>query len=265
MNTIQTFIVEDAKGIVLTVHGSGEHIGRYKHVAKWLNENNISMFGGDLPGLGRAAGIRGHIEQFDDYLKKIREWHNYIKQNWPNTPIFILGHSLGGLIVLRYLQELEDKSEFKGAIVSSPAVSIGIEAPEWQIKTAELLRKIWPTFRLKSGIKANQVSRDPVVVKNYEDDPYVYSKISVNWYFEFLKAIKEVWDNIDDLKGIDLLYLQAGEDQLVKPEAASEYVNKANNNRINFYLIPDLYHEIFNEPEKEEYLQLMSDWITART
>lgn len=261
MNTLEKYIVGDAKAIVLIVHGSGEHFGRYKHVAKWLNDNGISVLGGDLPGLGKATGIRGHIDSFVDYLYKVDEWFNIVKEEWPNTPKFIFGHSLGGLIVIRYLEKMANKKELAGAILSSPAVSIGIEVPKWQLTTANLLRKLWPTFRLKSGITASQVSRDPLIVEEYANDPLVYSKVSINWFFEFQEAIASAWKEQEKLKNINLLYLQAGADLLVNPEQAVKFAESVNSQQLTFHLIPELYHEIFNEPEKETYLKLMTDWI----
>ena len=263
METFQTYLVDEAKAIVLTVHGSGEHIGRYLHVAKRLNSKGFSMVGGDLPGLGTSKKIRGHIERFDDYLHKVEEWYSYTRKQWPNLPIFILGHSLGGLIVLRYLQEKQDVSEIAGAIVSSPAVSIGVEVPKWQLATAKVLEKLWPTFRMKSGIQANQVSRDPVVVANYGKDPLTFSKVSIRWFFEFNRAIEEVWEKADRLKQIKLLYLQAGADQLVNPKEADQFSEKISNEKLTYHHIPNLYHEILNEPEKEEYLELMTDWMNG--
>jgi len=264
MNTMEKYIVDNAKAIVLIIHGSGEHFGRYKHVVKWLNENGISVIGGDLPGLGKAPGIRGHIDSFDDYLYKVDEWFNAMKADFPNTPKFIFGHSLGGLIVIRYLEKMANKKELTGAILSSPAVSIGIDVPGWQLTTANFLRRLWPTFRLKSGITASQVSRDPLVVKQYASDPLVYSKVSINWFFEFQDAIASAWKEQEKLKDIDLLYLQAGADLLVNPEQASKFAEQVHSEQLTFHLIPELYHEIFNEPEKETYLKLMTNWIYLR-
>ncbi len=261
METLKEYLVANQKAIVLTIHGSGEHIGRYAHVAEWLNQKQISMIGGDLPGLGTSKEIRGHIHQFSDYLEKVKEWLSYMKQKWPNTPRFIFGHSLGGLIVLRYLEELKDKKWIEGAIVSSPAVSIGIDVPKWQLVTAKALEKLWPTFRLKSGITANQVSRDKQVVEKYASDPLVYSKVSIRWFFEFQKAIETVWERKDRLQNINLLYLQAGADQLVDPLEATKFTEEVHSDQLEYHLIPDLYHEIFNEPEKEQYLTLFSNWI----
>ncbi|OEF97894.1 hypothetical protein BHF71_10945 [Vulcanibacillus modesticaldus] len=256
-------MVDDGKAIVVAVHGSGEHLGRYKHIAKWLNDSQISMIGGDLPGLGRAKGKRGHIDDFNDYLREVDKWIKFAKENWPDLPIFLYGHSMGGLIVLRYIETLEDKDLLNGVIVTSPAIKIGVTIPKWQLVIASLLEKIWPTFRMKSGIKPDQVSRDPNVVEQYTKDPLVYGKVSIGWFFEFVKAIEEVWKNVDKINNLNfpILYLQAGADQLVDPKAADQFVELLHKEKVTYRNIPNLYHEIFNEPEKEEYLKIMTEWI----
>ncbi len=267
METIQNFTVQDAKAIVLVIHGSGEHIGRYKHLAEWLNNYKISMVGGDLPGLGRSKEKRGHIDDFNDYLEKVDEWLTDIKARYANLPIFLFGHSMGGLIVLRYLEEIKDKGTLKGAIITSPGISIGVDIPKWQLITAGLLKKIWPTFRLKSGIMPHQVSRSPEIVNQYDKDPLNYEKVSISWFYEFQKAIDEVWEKVDRINTLKLpmLFLQAGADQLVKPQAAREFVEKLNSDQVEYHHIPNLYHEIINEPEKEIYLQMISEWIIKKT
>jgi len=222
LETIQTFHVDHAKAIVLVIHGSGEHIGRYRHLAEWLNERQIAMVGGDLPGLGRSKEKKGHIDDFNDYLIKVDEWLRFIRENWPSIPVFLFGHSMGGLIVLRYLEELTDIGRIKGAIVTSPGISIAVEIPKWQLVTARLLKKIWPSFRMKSGIQPYQVSRSPEIVNQYDKDPLNYNKVSISWFFEFTKAMEEVWGKTDRISRLNLpvLFLQAGEDQLVDPKAA---------------------------------------------
>jgi len=266
MQTMQTFLADNAKAVVLIVHGSGEHIGRYQHVAKWLNQHNITVVGGDLPGLGTSTEKRGHIANFNDYLTKVDEWLANIQETWNNLPIFILGHSLGGLIVLRYLEGLGDSSQLTGAIVTSPAIEIRVKIPKWQLATAKVLTRIWPTLRLKSGVQAIHVSRDPIIVEKYRKDPLNYGKVSLSWFIEFQKAMQLVWEESERIKqlNIPLLYLQAGGDLIVNPEAAERLINRINSEEITFQKIPELYHEILNEPEKEIYLELMTDWIAGK-
>lgn len=267
METLQTFLADHSKAIVLVIHGSGEHIGRYRHMAEWLNESGISMIGGDLPGLGKSTMRRGHIDYFDDYLLKVDQWLKYVQHSYPSTPVFLYGHSMGGLIVLRYLQEFQEAKKLKGVILTSPAVSIGVKIPKWQLIVAEGLKKVWPTFQMKSGIQPYQVSRSPEVADQYDKDPLNYNKVTIGWFFEFQKAIEEVWKRTDVIRRLDLpmLFLQAGADLLVNPLEADRFVQQLQMDELEYHHIPGLYHEIINEPEKEIYLKLITEWILNKS
>jgi len=263
METLQKFLVDSPKAIVLTIHGAGEHIGRYTHVAKWLNQNQISMIGGDLPGLGTSKERRGHIDSFDDYLKKVDQWLIHVQNEYPTIPILLFGHSMGGLIVLRYLQEYGNRHSLIGVILTSPAIRLGMKVPDWQLNLAQFLAKIWPTFKMKSGIKAEDLTHDMDIVKENRTDPLVFGKVTIQWFFEFQRAMEEVWNKKDQIASLQLpiLYMQAGKDALVEPEASKEYINGLDQKRIQFYFLPGLYHEVFNEIGKEEYMGMMTQWI----
>ena len=261
METLQKFLISPSKATVLLIHGAGEHIGRYQHVGEWLNQHGISMIGGDLPGLGRSKETRGHISDFNQYLEKVDQWLDFVKKEYPDQPIFLFGHSMGGLIVLRYLQERAE--ELSGVIVTSPAIRLGMKIPAWQVKLAEIMVKIWPTLRLKSGIKAEQLTHDEAIVKANQVDPLVQGKVTIQWFFEFQKSIQEFWAEVDFLKDLDfrLLYLQAGEDALVDPQASKDFVREMQSDKIDFHFLPGLYHEVLNEVDREKYLKMIVDWI----
>lgn len=266
METIQTYLVDNPKAVVLTIHGSGEHFGRYKHVAEWFNQNQIAMIGGDLPGLGKSKEKRGHVNNFQDYLNKVDEWLKYTQEKLPNTPIFLFGHSMGGLIVLRYMEELKNKNAIKGFIVTSPGISLKLKVPKWEVTMAKVLNNIFPTMKLENGIKSNQVSRSKNIVDKYGTDPLNYSKVSVRWFIEFQNAMKEVWEKADNINKLDipLIFIQAGEDQLVDANEADKFSKLLNNESFTYLNVPGLYHEILNEPEKETYLKLLTDWISEK-
>ncbi len=266
MENIKEYLIEDPKAVVLTIHGLGEHFGRYKHVGEWLNKNKIIMVGSDLPGFGTSTEMLGHIDNFNEYLIKVDDWVKYINNKWPNLPIFLFGHSLGGLIVLRYLEELDINNSLKGVIVTSPSISVKLKVPEWQIFLAKGLKKIYPTLRLNSGIKSEHVSRSPEIVEKYGTDPLNYGKVSAGLYYEFQTAIRIAWEKVDRINKtkIPILFLQAGDDQLVDANKADEFVKYINKEQITYLNIPGLYHEIINEPEKEIYLKMITEWILGK-
>lgn len=266
MENIREYLINDPKAIVLTIHGLGEHFGRYEHVGEWLNQNKIVMVGSDLPGFGVSTERRGHIDDFNEYLTKVDEWLKYINNKWPNLPVFLFGHSLGGLIVLRYIEERDVSNSLKGVIVTSPSISVKLKVPEWQIILAKGLKKIYPTLSFNSGIKSEHVSRSKDIVEKYGTDSLNYGKVSAGLYYEFQTAIKIVWEKIERINEtkIPILFLQAGDDQLVDANKADEFVKNINKEQITYLNIPGLYHEVFNEPEKEKYLKMLSEWILER-
>lgn len=266
MAKIIEYVIDKPRAIVLTVHGLGEHIGRYKHVGEWLNSQQIIMVGGDLPGFGTSKPPLGHIDSFEDYLDQVDRWLEYAHEQWPGVSVFLFGHSLGGLIALRYLEKRNMAEQLSGVAVTSPSLSVKLELPGWQLWLAGILRKIAPMVKLDSGIQPEHVSRHPDIIKEYGVDPLNYGKVSAGLFYEFQTAMKSAWTDVDAINqaGLPVLFLQAGEDQLVNPDQADEFVKLVNRELITYINIPSLYHEVFNEPERDVYLKLFSDWILER-
>lgn len=263
MARIIEYYVDNPKAVVLTIHGLGEHFGRYQHVGEWLNSQQIIMVGGDLPGFGTSKQLSGHIDSFDDYLNQVEEWINYTRDKWPNIPLVLFGHSLGGLIALRYLQKRESVGVLSAVAVTSPSISVKLEVKGGLLFITNILRKIAPKIRFNSGIKSEDVSRHPEIREKYGTDPLNHGKVSAGLYYETQLAIKEVWEDVDEINHarIPLLFLQAGSDQLVDADKADEFAKLIDRELINYINIPSLYHEVFNEPERDIYLKLFSDWI----
>ncbi len=259
-------IVDNPKAVVLTIHGLGEHFGRYKHVGEWLNSQQINMVGGDLPGFGTSKEPLGHIDSFNDYLNQVGKWVTYTKDKWPELPIILFGHSLGGLIALRYLEKRETAGILTGVAVTSPSISVKLETSGGLLFLANILRKFAPKIKFPSGIKAEDVSRHPEIRETYSTDPLNYGKVSAGLFYEMQLAINEAWEDVEEINraGIPLLFLQAGNDQLVDADQADEFAKLVDRELINYINIPSLYHEIFNEPERDIYLKLFSDWILER-
>lgn len=266
MARVKEYTVENPKAVVLTIHGLGEHFGRYKHVGEWLNSQQINMVGGDLPGFGTSNQTRGHIDDFNDYLNQVEQWINYTSDKWPKTPLILYGHSLGGLIVLRYLQTRELPAMLVGVAVTSPAISVKLELSSGLLFIANILRKISPKIKFDSRIKPEDVSRDPEIREEYAIDPLNYGKMSLGLFYEMQSAITKVWEDVDEINRakMPLLFLQAGNDQLVDTDQADEFAKLINHELINYINIPSLYHEVFNEPERDIYLKLFSDWVLER-
>ncbi|BCJ85084.1 alpha/beta hydrolase [Effusibacillus dendaii] len=252
------------EGAVLIVHGAGEHSGRYQHVIEFLRNRQFAVFAGDLPGLGRSGGRRGHIDQFQQYVDCLKNWLLEVSREVGDRPIFLLGHSMGGLVTIRLLQHPNaEQLPIRGAVVTSPCLRLRMRVPKWQQKLAKLLLRIAPKLRIPNRIRANDVCRSEAVASQYRQDPNMEFRVSVRWYHELQKAMKDALLQAGSVKH-PLLILQAGADRLVDPEAAIVFAERLTVVDRSLKLYPGLYHELLNEPEQEVVLGDLTNWIKSR-
>lgn len=251
--------VEQPKGTVVIIHGSGEYFGRYQWVAKKLNEAGYCVFGGDLPGLGRSYGKKGHIDHFADYYHIVNQWVNEARKI--QEPVFLFGHSMGGLLVIRYLERYPSEV-LKGVIVTSPCLGLVRKVSPFLEGMVGIFNRFHPSLCLPSGIRPEHVSRDPAIVHQYQTDPLIIKKVSVRWYLELKKEMELSIEETDLYPSIPTLVMQAGKDQIVDQRKTKNWVERMyNNSPIQYIEWPELYHELFNEPEKEEVFEKLADWM----
>jgi len=254
----------DRKGILVLIHGTGEHHGRYQQLAIYLNQHGWDVHSGDLPGWGRSPGLKGHIDAFDQYLATTDSWVEEAVAESAGQPVFLLGHSLGGLIVARYTQVYGRAQQLKGAILSSPLLQLKMTVPAWQISLAALANRIWPTLRLHNNLDASMVSRDVEIQQAYLSDPLNYAKVSVRWFFEIQQEMARAWEDRERFT-IPLLVMQAGADQIVDADAVEHFVAGIDQADLQWHRFPGLQHEIFNEPERQMVYETVVRWLENRT
>jgi lysophospholipase len=254
------WLTSQQQAVVVLVHGTGEHYGRYEHVAAFLNEHGFDVYTGDLPGWGHSAGRKGHIDSFEQYLDTVRVWvDEALNASQGIRPVFLLGHSLGGLVATRFVQSYGRKREIKGLVLTSPCLKLKLAVPAWKEQLAQWLDRVWPTLAMPNGITPDMVSRDRVVQAAYSSDPLNYSKVSVRWFQELNRAMAQAWQERDRLD-IPTLVLQAGDDRLIDADAIERFVEGMGGDAA-FHRFPDLRHEVLNEPEREQVMQWMVRWM----
>ncbi|MFC7063910.1 alpha/beta hydrolase [Halobacillus seohaensis] len=242
-----------AKATIVLVHGAFEHSGRYSHLLERLRHDGYDVISEDLPGQGVTAGRKGHIRSFDDYLHKLMKW---MDQADPNKPMFLLGHSMGGLVVIRTLQKF--KPHVSGVILSSPALGILNGATKPLEIISMFLNVFWPTFQVDSPLKPEMVTTNPEVIKRDKEDSLMLEKVSVRWYIEFQKAIKIAFKEVEEFPNVPLLVMQAGEDLMVDRGKTNEWFHQIESIEKIYKEWPGYYHEILNELEWEQaYLYMM--------
>lgn len=255
----QKWILENnPKAIIILVHGLGEHIGRYDHVANYFNQRNIAMFGFDHRGHGKTTGRRGHISSTEDYFQDIDHMIELAKKEFPGAPIFLYGHSLGGNMVLNY--SLKKKPEIRGVICTSPGLAVGQPVPPAKLFLAKILKTVLPSMTMDNGLDVDNLSHDPEVIQKYKDDPLVHPMISAKLAMDMFANGAWVLENAKVFP-IPLLLMAGEEDHIVNLDVIEQFAKKVPAELITFEICKGLFHEIHNEYEKEQVFQKMYSWI----
>ncbi|MCB0508538.1 MAG: lysophospholipase [Bacteroidetes bacterium] len=245
------------KAVICLVHGFGEHSSRYDHVAQFFTDNGYAMIAFDQRGHGRTEGKRGHFVSYDEVLNDVDNLLNQAEINFPNLPKILYGHSMGGNVVANYALKRQPKN-IKGVILSSPFFNTAFQPPAIKLAAGRLMRNIFPSFSLPSGLDANDISRDKDVVKKYQNDPMVFDLISSKAGIELIEFGQEAVKNANQLKLPTLLF-HGTADKLTSYDSSKQFAQNAGK-LVTFITYDGLYHECHNEPEKAEVLKNMLNW-----
>jgi acylglycerol lipase len=250
----------NVKAVLLVVHGLGEHCGRYMNVVNHFVPLGYAVYGFDLIGHGKSEGVREFVERFEDYTNTLAIYYNTVKGWQTGKPIFLLGHSMGGLIASYYL--LDHQTDFRGAIISAPSIKVSDGISQATVIMGKILSALAPKVGLLP-LDANDISRDPEVVKAYVDDPLVFhGKMPARLAAELLKAMLHVTAEADKIT-LPFIIVQGSEDKLVDPGGAQMLYEKASSKDKTIRVYEGLHHEVFNEPERARVLQDVETWLAA--
>ena len=247
---VQHWPAETPSRLVVLVHGYGEHIGRYEHVARALVERGSSVVGPDHAGHGRSPGDRALVEDFEAIVDDLRA---VVQRARGDLPVVMVGHSMGGLIATRYAQRHRD--DLAGLVLSGPAIGLSPVFEGW-LNGPEL-----PSDPIDGAV----LSRDLSVGEAYVADPLVYHG---GWKRPTLEAFVAADEAIAAGPGfgdLPLLYVHGGEDQLVPVVLARPIVERLAGPDSDLRIIEGARHEVFNELDKDETIALVADFAERVT
>ena len=253
----------DARGTIVIVHGLGEHIGRYAHVAARLNAGRWSVVGYDQRGHGASPGERGRIAAGDDLLVDLAAVVDDARAE-ASGPLVLLGHSLGGLVVARFVAgALESprppwQRDVDALVLSSPALDIGMTGAKRALLAT--LETLTPNLGIGNGLDATGISRDAAVVAAYRADPLVHDRIAPR-LVRFLADAGPTVLALAPRWRVPTLLLYAGSDRLVVPAGSAAFAAAAPAAVVTARPFTSLFHEIFNEPEQDEVLGVLTAWL----
>ena len=251
----------DPRAAILLVHGLAEHGGRYEELGRRMAAFGISTYALDLRGHGLSDGRRGHADRFEVLLQDVDRFRREIAGIAEDLPTFILGHSMGGLITARYIEEYD--ASFAGAIITSPWLATGMAIPRWKVLAAGVLNKLMPALPMAAGIDAEYLSHDPTVIARYKDDPLVHGKITPRLFSEASMAMGLVMQRSERVR-IPILFLLAGDDRIVDMKKSEAFARSLKISDVTIRILPDYYHEVLNDYDRNIAHHAIRDWIFAR-
>jgi alpha-beta hydrolase superfamily lysophospholipase len=250
----------DIKGVICLVHGLGEHNGRYLHWAEKLVDAGYAALISDLRGHGKSGGQRGHTPSFDHYADDVSILLEAAAGSYPGKPVFLYGHSLGGLIVLYYL--VQRRPEITGAVVTGPALHSAVAEQKVKVFLARLLGSIAPAGSMPSGLEQEAISSDLAVVETYRKDPLVHDRVSFGFGKQSLQAIDYVFNNASRIN-LPLLIMHGTDDRLAYASGVKELAELLPGD-YTLKLWEGLYHEIHNETEQDEVFTYLKKWLDSK-
>jgi alpha-beta hydrolase superfamily lysophospholipase len=252
------------RGRLMLVHGLGEHVGRYAHVAAVLNALGWSVRAYDQRGHGRSEGPRGALPCADALLRDLALALDGFEGE---GPLVLLGHSMGGAVAARFVAESLQTAPaawsrpIAALVLSSPALAATLSTgQQWLLKIARLLA---PNQPVSNGLQPDWICRDPQVVRAYQADPNVHDRITARLTQFILDAGEEVRGLAPEWR-VPTLLMWAAKDRCVDARGSEAFAAGAPAGVVTARAWPGLAHEIFNEPEQREVLAALTDWLDQR-
>lgn len=238
---------------ILIIHGLTGHSGRYGELVTTFTNSGYAIFGVDLPGHGRSSGEKVYVDTFKTYVSVIKEAVYRIKRLYPERPLFLLGHSMGGLITTEYLTQ--EDNQIAGAILSCPSIKTTKPVSRIKYLLSLFLSSVYPTFHIQ------KLNTNKCKTLCESTDPYVYrGKITARLSVEILKAMKRVLQNAKKIS-TPLLILQCVNDSLVSPEGATTLFRQISSEDKTLKLYTTQSHEMLSSTDNSSVYSDLRHWL----
>ncbi len=251
----------DPKGVVVLCHGYAEHARRYDHVAQRFGEAGLVTYALDLRGHGRSGGKRVYLKNIAEYTDDFHHLVGIAAAEHPGLKRVVLGHSMGGGVVFAY--GIEHPDDYALMVLSGPAVYAQDAVSSVMISVAKVVGSILPGLPVEK-LPTEAVSRDPHVVAAYMADPMVHhGKLPAG----IAKALFDVGESMPRRASAltaPLLVVHGGQDKLIPVAGSERLVECVGSTDATLKVYPELYHEVFNEPERAKVLDDVVSWIEVR-
>ena len=248
------------RAVLVVVHGFGEHSELYRHLAEYFVDRGYEVFALDLRGHGRSAGARGFIRRWSEYREDVDTLMTLAEESAPSLPVFLVGHSMGGLIAIEYA--LHYPKRLAGVIAMGPALGeIGVS--RFLLRLSRLLSRVWPRFGLDTGLDSANMSRDPKVVERLDADPMAHGRGTARLGTEVVDTIARVRQRADDLR-VPILLQHGEDDKVALPDGTRWFFDRVGHPDKTLKTYPGGYHNLFVDINWKEVLADIDTWVSER-
>ena len=248
------------KAVLINLHGLGDHSGLYPTLASHFPAQGIALYAYDMRGNGRSPGQRAYLRAWDEYRDDLRAFLDQVRKWEVGVPLFLLGNSLGGLVVLDYA--LHYPAGLRGVIAAAPPLGeVGV--PPILMALGRIMSRIWPRFSLKVGMDLSGLARDPAVVNTVLADPLFHRRGTARLSTEVTAAIRRVQTRAASLS-VPLLLLHGSADRMVPPEGSRRFFSRVHQTDRELREYPGAYHGLFADIGHEQVLEDVERWLGSR-
>lgn len=248
------------RATLINLHGLGDHSGLYPSIAAHFPVRNFAVYAYDMRGNGRSPGQRAYLRHWDEYRNDLHAFIQQVRIWQAGSPIFVLGHSLGGLVVLDYA--IHFPAELSGVIAAAPPLGrVGV--PPLLMALGKVMSRIWPRFSLEVGMDLSGLSRDPAVIQTVLSDPLFHRRGTARLSTEVTAAIARVQSRARDL-AVPLMILHGSADRMVPPDGSREFFQKVRHPIREFREYPGAYHGLFADWDQTRVLDDVERWLSVR-
>lgn len=249
---------------LLITHGLGEHSDAYHEFAQELADYDLQISAWDLRGHGRSQGPRGAISDIYQLSQDFEIFVRYVlKLAHSDQPVMLMGHSMGGLVLLKSLLGLRELHACP-LILSSPFLGVALPVPQWKRQASGVISQIAPKFTLDAGLPPQLLTRDPERLQRYERDPLRHQKISAGLFESALSAIESVFFHAGTYQA-PVFTIASESDPVVDSREIRQFTSHLPNPANQSHWLPGRLHEVFNDLGREDAFAALKAFIEAQT
>jgi lysophospholipase len=248
---------------LVIVHGYGEHCGRYGEFMTWMADRGVACFSFDFRGHGRSSGRRGYVRRWEEYGDDLRAFLAQPRLRWDDgPPLFVLGHSHGGLVVpAAAIEASMDLTGVAGVVLTSPYLHNAVPVPLHRRVVARIFNPFVPWARFRSGVRPEWLSSDPRIQQETIDDPLCHRSATPRWFLTMRRAQQHVMSSAQKFR-LPMLMMIGTRDPVADPAACHAFYERAGSTDKSLKVYPEMVHELLRERERQRVFADIFAWMT---